>query len=356
MATRRYLELDASGVLVERVEGLTTSTELAATTGAALVGSNITGFTNITGATLQANLASIDAALSSGGAVSSVNTLTGAVVLTGQNVTTNHTAANYTAAGTQITQHIAGIDAAIANISSALLYKGAFDASAGNYTALANASQGDFYRVSVGGTIGGVTYSAGDAIVINADVVGTPVVGQVDRFDNVDGVTSVNGEVGAVVLDGTEINTTAVIDVATPANASIDAALTVFNAEIKAAKKGDVITGFLAAQALAAGDPVFKSSATQVDKALATSDTALEVIGIASAAAASGAAVTVIPFGPAAAVGGGLTVAGPVFLASAGGLTQTAPVASGSYVLRIGKATSATDIDVEPRNFPIKLA
>jgi len=42
--------------------------------------------------------------------VTAVNTLTGAVTLTGQNTTTNHTAVNYTAATTALTSHLAGID------------------------------------------------------------------------------------------------------------------------------------------------------------------------------------------------------------------------------------------------------
>ncbi len=45
--------------------------------------------------------------------VTSVNTLTGAVTLTGQNTNTNHTATNYTAATTALTSHIAGVDTAL---------------------------------------------------------------------------------------------------------------------------------------------------------------------------------------------------------------------------------------------------
>jgi hypothetical protein len=48
--------------------------------------------------------------------VTSVNTLTGAVTLTGQNTTSNHTAVNYTAATTAITSHLAGIDAELGTL------------------------------------------------------------------------------------------------------------------------------------------------------------------------------------------------------------------------------------------------
>jgi len=45
--------------------------------------------------------------------VTEVNTLTGAVTISGQNTNTNHSASNYTAAGSTLTQHIAGVDTAL---------------------------------------------------------------------------------------------------------------------------------------------------------------------------------------------------------------------------------------------------
>lgn len=73
---------------------------------------------------------------------------------------------------------------AINGLTAGLMYKGTFDASAGDYTALDNASQGDFYKVSVDGTIGAIEWKVGDMLIINKDVTGTPVVADIDKIDN----------------------------------------------------------------------------------------------------------------------------------------------------------------------------
>lgn len=61
-------------------------------------------------------------------------------------------------------------------------YKGAFDASKGNYNALTGIKQGDLYKISVAGIIGGVTYNIGDSIVANKDVTGVPVTADLDHY------------------------------------------------------------------------------------------------------------------------------------------------------------------------------
>lgn len=76
------------------------------------------------------------------------------------------------------------LDSAIAGLADALVYKGTFDASAGNWTALDNASQGDLYKISVAGTIGTVEMAVNDIIIVNKDVVGTPVDADIDKIDN----------------------------------------------------------------------------------------------------------------------------------------------------------------------------
>lgn len=76
------------------------------------------------------------------------------------------------------------LDSAISGVAAALEYKGTFDASAGNWTALDNASQGDLYKVSVAGTIGTVELAVGDIIIVNKDVTGTPVDADIDKIDN----------------------------------------------------------------------------------------------------------------------------------------------------------------------------
>lgn len=76
------------------------------------------------------------------------------------------------------------IATAIGSVASGLMYKGTFDASTESFTALADASQGDFYKVSVAGTVSGVDFQVGDMLIINKDVTGTPVVADIDKVDN----------------------------------------------------------------------------------------------------------------------------------------------------------------------------
>jgi peptidoglycan hydrolase CwlO-like protein len=77
----------------------------------------------------------------------------------------------------------------------ALLYKGVFDASSGVFPSLP--SQGDYYVVSVEGTISSHTYHVGDWIVYNGS--------SWDDIDNSQTVSSVNGKVGAVVVGSDDI-------------------------------------------------------------------------------------------------------------------------------------------------------
>lgn len=81
------------------------------------------------------------------------------------------------AAKTYIDNHIGGV-------VGGLNYKGAFDASLLG-TQLDNAKKGDFYKVSVEGTIlTTISLKVGDMIIINKDVTGTPVSADIDVIDN----------------------------------------------------------------------------------------------------------------------------------------------------------------------------
>jgi hypothetical protein len=76
------------------------------------------------------------------------------------------------------------------SVVGALKYKGTYDASVASYPA--SPAQGDYYVISVAGTISGHAYKVGDWIAYD----GT----QWDFIDNGQAVTSVNGATGAVVL------------------------------------------------------------------------------------------------------------------------------------------------------------
>jgi hypothetical protein len=94
------------------------------------------------------------------------------------------------------------IDAAIAG---GIEYKGTFDASTG-LPSLANAEQGDLYKVSVAGIIYGKSWAVGDHLLINADMGGTVTPSKIDKVDNTESVTSVNGQTGATSLGIGDLN------------------------------------------------------------------------------------------------------------------------------------------------------
>jgi len=85
------------------------------------------------------------------------------------------------------------------NITGGLEYKGAFNATAGT-PSIASAQQGDFYIIGTAGTIYGQTWAVGDHLLINADMGGSVTNSKIDKIDNTDAVTSVNGQVGTVSL------------------------------------------------------------------------------------------------------------------------------------------------------------
>ena len=75
-------------------------------------------------------------------------------------------------------------------VLGAMEYKGALDASAGTYPG--SPEQGDYYVVSMAGTVSGTAYAIGDWAVYNGS--------SWDKIDNSDKVSSVAGKTGAVTL------------------------------------------------------------------------------------------------------------------------------------------------------------
>ena len=69
----------------------------------------------------------------------------------------------------------------IDGLSSGLDYKGPFDATG---TLPADPSKGDFYKVSVAGTVDGLELAVGDMIISNAVVVGASAAANWDKIDN----------------------------------------------------------------------------------------------------------------------------------------------------------------------------
>ena len=90
-----------------------------------------------------------------------------------------------------------------ARIDAALVggveYKGTWNATTGAPT-LINAVKGDLYKVDTAGTIYGKVWAVGDQLIINDDMGGSITNSKIDKIDNTEAVTSVNGLTGAVLL------------------------------------------------------------------------------------------------------------------------------------------------------------
>lgn len=93
------------------------------------------------------------------------------------------------------------LEAEIAALANGMVYKGNWDASAGTFPGAGVAQTGWFYTVSVGGTVNGVVFVAGDrliAIVDNAST--TTYAANWTQLDATDAVTSVDSATGNVDL------------------------------------------------------------------------------------------------------------------------------------------------------------
>ena len=79
------------------------------------------------------------------------------------------------------------MDTAIASaLTGGMTYKGVIDASVATGETLDGAITGDYYLVSVAGTLDSISYSIGDHLVVNADITDFSVdgTGKIDKVDN----------------------------------------------------------------------------------------------------------------------------------------------------------------------------
>jgi hypothetical protein len=88
-------------------------------------------------------------------------------------------------------------------VTGVLVYRGSWDASSGAYPS--TPALGDYYKISVAGTMGGIQFAIGDSMIFN----GTSW----DKIDSSDQVTSVAGRQGAVVLTKSDVGLSNVDDV-----------------------------------------------------------------------------------------------------------------------------------------------
>jgi hypothetical protein len=96
------------------------------------------------------------------------------------------------------------IESRVNELDASVILKGAWDASVGTFPGGGTAQAGHSYVVSVGGTVGGVEFTANDRIVAITDNASTSVyASNWLKLDYTDAVLSVDGNTGAVDLSGT---------------------------------------------------------------------------------------------------------------------------------------------------------
>ncbi len=91
------------------------------------------------------------------------------------------------------------IETDIAALANGMVYRGDWDASAGTFPSGANT--GDFYYVTVAGTVDSISFAVGDNIVATTDAASTTVyAANWSKHDQTDAVQSVAGKTGSVTL------------------------------------------------------------------------------------------------------------------------------------------------------------
>ena len=171
----------------DQVTLATSKATAAAGSATAAAGSASTAGTKADTATTQAGIATTQATAASNSATAANTSQTLALNYANAAVNVEVTPGNYSA------RHWA--EQARLNVLGSLVFKGRFDASKGSLPASPNL--GDFYLVSVGGTISAVKYGVGDMLFYD----GTSW----DRIDNQTVVQSVAGRTGNVVIDQSDV-------------------------------------------------------------------------------------------------------------------------------------------------------
>lgn len=101
--------------------------------------------------------------------------------------------------------------------------------------------------------------------------------------------------------------------------------------------------------ALTAGDPVaWSATSNQLVRGDASSSSTSRIIGIALTSAAANTSVAIVKRGVAAGVLSGATPGAPIFLNTGGGLVSVMPSGQSVNMVRLGWATSASGLDVQP--------
>ena len=105
------------------------------------------------------------------------------------------------------------------NITGALVYRGVYDATANN-PPLTNAVKGDFYKVSVQGTLAGVALNVNDHIIFNQDASSPIISTMFDVIDNTETSLATVANTGSYndLINKPTLGTASALDVGTGAN------------------------------------------------------------------------------------------------------------------------------------------
>lgn len=111
---------------------------------------------------------------------------------------------------------------AASSMTGGVTYRGTWQAASASYPPLP--STGDYFKVSVAGTVSSVAYSVNDSIIYNGS--------SWDKIDNTDAIVSVAGKVGEVVLVKADVglsNVDNTSDMNKPVSTAVSAALAAMN-------------------------------------------------------------------------------------------------------------------------------
>ena len=205
----------------------TTKAGEAATSATSATTSATTASTQATNASDSATAASTSAATAntkaSEAATSATNAASSATTATTQATNSASSATLAQNWATQLVTPVSGgeysakywAQQAAASITGQLIYRGSWSAATAAYPS--SPAIGDYYKVSVAGTTNTIVYAVNDSIIYN----GTTW----DKIDSTDAVTSVAGQIGAVVLTKSDVGL-ANVDNTSDANKPVSTAQT----------------------------------------------------------------------------------------------------------------------------------
>ena len=241
------------------------------------------------------------------------------------------------------------------DVTGGLQYIGTFNATTG-LPSLANAKQGDYYKIATGGTIYGKTWAVNDSLLINTDMGGTIDNSKIDKIDNtepaltLDDVTT-NGNTTTNAINVGTVTTSGDILADADATRTIGAEGTRFitahtdiNGAIRFKAKNNQGSTISKGQAVYISG--ISGTVPEVKLAQANSALTMPAFGLALANANHQAEVQVITFGNLTDYNTttySLSLGDTVYISetTAGALTSTAPTGEANLIQNIGRVLRA---------------